>query len=333
MFACDDTSSSVDGSANADGSSSSDATARMDATGGGDAVVSGDANVSTDAAAPIDGGADADGAVGTDGGTQDSVSVPITAAGGGTVTLGDVTLQIPAGALRADTTITITRRAPDVDAPDPTSISGSVVYDFGPADLVFSTPATLTLPVIGTPPQDSTVVISWHFVPSSPWQDLATTVNAARATAPVEHFTEFAVRFLVAAAPEPGSSTGEFTVCVNGTCNAACTGVRPAGAGNCMVFASNRYSMSIFAAACGNDAVAVHFNGGVPTDGTHEIVAANDFTAGRAVLSYTGAPGGQTRFATSGVVTSVLNSGAVSASFTDVVLPDGVTVSGTITCH
>ena len=90
----------------------------------------------------------------------DSRSTAIVAALGGTVIAGDATLVIPAGALREDTTISVSISAPSPSLPQSATVGGKV-YDFGPNGTTFSTPATLTLPLVGTPAANERAVISY----------------------------------------------------------------------------------------------------------------------------------------------------------------------------
>ena len=78
----------------------------------------------------------------------------IKAAAGGTITLGDLTLDIPPGALADDTEITI-RKVDPADLPDEFSdIDGDSAYELTPDGLEFSVPVTATLKLAGKPVQD-----------------------------------------------------------------------------------------------------------------------------------------------------------------------------------
>jgi hypothetical protein len=119
----------------------------------------------------------------------------ITAAKGGKVVLGKASLNIPAGSLASDATITVETSAPSSDLPDSDKVKG-MVYDFGPDGTKFSEPAKLTLPSAGKPAADEEAVIAWLDTDKMAWQDLATTVNAdGSLSAEVSHFTNFAVIF------------------------------------------------------------------------------------------------------------------------------------------
>lgn len=155
------------------------------------------------ALAACGGGGDDDG-----GGTPSSTSMLVTAAAGGEVTLEDgAGVNIPAGALAADTTITIESTAPS-GLPDADTLTG-LAYDFGPDGTTFSAPVTLTLPVSGTPGDGETAVVSWLDESDNTWQDLTTTVSGGMASAETTHFTTFIIRF------KPDSLGGEcsFAAC------------------------------------------------------------------------------------------------------------------------
>jgi hypothetical protein len=156
-------------------------------------------------------GGDTDTTGETTGATGDVVSVDISAADGGTVDAFGASLVIPPGSLAQDTTITATTSPVGSTAPESATVH-SEVFDFGPDGTTFSPAADLTLPFTGTPATDETVVVSWLDAGTNTWMDLPTTVAGGEATAPVEHFTWFVVRFVV-----NGVTTGvdqcDFTPC------------------------------------------------------------------------------------------------------------------------
>jgi hypothetical protein len=129
-----------------------------------------------------------------DGAADEMTSVMISAAAGGTVTLGSASLMIPGGSLGADTTITVATTSPAYSLPAQDTLTGKV-YDFGPDGTAFSAPATLTLPVTGSPTGGASTVISWLDTTTDAWVDATTTVSGGMASAPVSHFTSFIVRF------------------------------------------------------------------------------------------------------------------------------------------
>ncbi len=143
-----------------------------------------------------------------DGPKPDSTEALITAATGGAVTLDDgAGVNVPAGALAADTTLTIESTEP-AGLPDAAGLRG-LLYDFGPNGTTFLMPVALTLPKPGAPAAGETIVLSWLDETSNTWVDLPTTVSGDTVTAPVDHFTRFIVRF------RPGALPGEceFTAC------------------------------------------------------------------------------------------------------------------------
>ena len=126
--------------------------------------------------------------------TQTSFQTRVSAATGGTVTAGDATLVIPAGALSQDTTITVTISSPGSSLPESSTVKGEI-YDFGPNGTTFSTPATLTLPMTDTPAANERAVISFLDPVTDQWVDLTSTVTGAQISAPISHFTPHAARF------------------------------------------------------------------------------------------------------------------------------------------
>lgn len=131
---------------------------------------------------------------GGDGASAGSPGTVIVAALGGTVVAGDATLRVPAGALRQDTTISVSTSAPSPALPDTSTVRGPV-YDFGPDGTVFDIPATLTLPLTGTPAANERAVISYLDPATRQWVDLPSTTTGDSISAPLSHFTTFAQRF------------------------------------------------------------------------------------------------------------------------------------------
>jgi hypothetical protein len=121
-----------------------------------------------------------------------SASTKITSAGG-TLTAGGATLTIPAGALGADTTITMTASAPADTLPDKSSIVGQV-YDLGPNGTMFTKAVALTLPLALAAPAGKLAVVSWLDAKTNTWMDLNTTINGSTVTGQTTHFTLFAAR-------------------------------------------------------------------------------------------------------------------------------------------
>jgi hypothetical protein len=129
-----------------------------------------------------------DGGAGTDMGGGGMVSMVIGSSGG-TVTHPDgVTIEIPAGALPADTSITV---APSSNSP---SSAVGAAYDFGPEGTQFARPVTVTLPfsadripagkgpgdvVVLTAPQGSTDFVSVG----------GTVINSNQVQATTTHFS------------------------------------------------------------------------------------------------------------------------------------------------
>jgi hypothetical protein len=117
-----------------------------------------------------------------------TVTVHVTAAAGGTVSdpSGKATLAIPAGALAADTDITLATSA---------AANGSAgdVLDFGPDGLQFLKPATLTIKADGvTVPDGKSVSVA--ILGGTTWTPLTgSTFANGVATADVMHFTKYSI--------------------------------------------------------------------------------------------------------------------------------------------
>ncbi|HEY0708708.1 MAG TPA: DUF1566 domain-containing protein [Polyangia bacterium] len=115
----------------------------------------------------------------------------ITAAAGGKVSLGSLRADFPAGALAADTTITV--RSVDVSTlPEASSII-SAVYDLGPDGTTFAKPVELNFEF------DNSKLVAGEvahiaFVKGSTWERLADSqAKNGKITATTTHFTMFGV--------------------------------------------------------------------------------------------------------------------------------------------
>jgi hypothetical protein len=179
----DDGSAGTGGSAGAGGSAGSEASGAAGGTSGMGGADGGGVDTSADAAAPTDG--------------STAAAMNATSAGG-TLTFGEVVLAIPAGALSADTAITMTTSIPADTLPDRSSLAG-MVYDIGPNGTTFAKPVALTLPLAMSAPAGKGAVVSWLDTSSNSWMDLATTVNGNTVVAQTTHFTLFAVRWVTGA--------------------------------------------------------------------------------------------------------------------------------------
>lgn len=114
------------------------------------------------------------------------VAASIPAATGGTVALpGGAAVQIPAGALGSDTTVTIQHAS----AAAPPGTVGTV-YDLGPSGTSFSQPVTVKLPV----PAGTTDATIWTKAEGAAhYTGLPTTVSGGVASAQASHFSVFLV--------------------------------------------------------------------------------------------------------------------------------------------
>jgi len=132
-----------------------------------------------------------------------STSQSIGSTGGSVTLAGGPSLQIPAGALAATTTITVQESGQS-------GSGGGKIYDFGPTGTTFSQPVTVQMPV----PAGVTVpTIYWTQAGSTTQFDpLPTTVSGSTASAQVNHFSLGYVGSAPAAAtPTFSPAAGTFT--------------------------------------------------------------------------------------------------------------------------
>ncbi len=128
-----------------------------------------------------DGGSDA--MVGTGG----TVTMMIGASGG-EVALGDLRLTVPAGALASTTAITIT----ETTMPTPAGYRAfSPLYEFEPAGLMFSMPATLTLPIRSGAADVPLATLFWSRQSDGTggFERRGGTPDGTNLTAEIEHFS------------------------------------------------------------------------------------------------------------------------------------------------
>lgn len=142
----------------------------------------------------------------------ETVSVPVSAAAGGTVAdkAGSVSLVIPPGALEKDTTITLAVGA---------SAAGTIanVYDFGPDGLKFLKPVALEIKA--TVPEGKQAAVAYE--EAGTWKQLSgSSVDKAKGTvkANTDHFTKYSIVIVdgQAVVSPPASCTeakAQFTAC------------------------------------------------------------------------------------------------------------------------
>ncbi len=158
------------------------------ACGGGEGGGETSADTPTDSTNDRVGGADIEDTGGTDSGGDTVIEATIVGPEGGTVDLpGGGTLVIPEGALAEDVEITVAA------IEDPESELFMVVgpfYEFGPEGLVFSMPATVTVPYDpGAVPPDGAVVLAWSS--GGGWEFLTAMVEEGEMiSAQLDHFSE-----------------------------------------------------------------------------------------------------------------------------------------------
>lgn len=115
----------------------------------------------------------------------------ILAAEGGWVELAGYRVDIPAGALPADTTITI-------ELPTSGSLASRLVAEFGPHGVQFNTPVTLTFPLTG-------VLLSGEAVEVARWEDGAwrglggaVSADGLHLTGQTPHFSTYGGKYVLA---------------------------------------------------------------------------------------------------------------------------------------
>jgi hypothetical protein len=115
--------------------------------------------------------------------TSNGTSTTVSASKGGTVSLTNgPSLQIPAGALAADTTITIQRSVAQTPSGALTAI-----YSFGPEGTAFSNPVSVSFPV---PSGTSAASIYWTAKGSTTeYESVPTTIINTTASAQITHFS------------------------------------------------------------------------------------------------------------------------------------------------
>jgi len=115
----------------------------------------------------------------------------ILAAEGGFVELNGFRVDIPAGALPADTTITI-------KLPTDAVLGKRVMAEFEPHGIQFSTPATLSFPLVGVVLSGQAIGVGrWE---NGAWNDIGGTVNSAGTvlSATTPHFSAYAGKYIMA---------------------------------------------------------------------------------------------------------------------------------------
>jgi len=114
----------------------------------------------------------------------------IVASAGGFVELNGFRVDIPAGALPQNTTVTI-------DLPSDPVLAKRVVAEFGPSGTQFNTPVTLTFPLTGVLVTGPIEVARWE---SDHWVGLGGSVNLAgtQLTGTTPHFSTYGGKYVLA---------------------------------------------------------------------------------------------------------------------------------------
>jgi hypothetical protein len=120
-----------------------------------------------------------------------SASKRIIASQGGFVELNGFRVDIPAGALPADTTVTI-------NLPTDNVLGKRVIADFEPHGVQFSTPVTLTFPLTGVLLLGGPIEVGrWE---NGAWTSLGGSVNllGTKLTGQTPHFSTYAGKYVLA---------------------------------------------------------------------------------------------------------------------------------------
>lgn len=120
-----------------------------------------------------------------------TTSKRITASQGGFVELNGFRVDIPAGALPADTNVTITLPSDNV-------LGKRLVAEFGPHGIQFNTPVTLTFPLTGVLwSGDDIEVARWE---NGGWTSLGGSVNllGTKLTGQTPHFSTYGGKYVLA---------------------------------------------------------------------------------------------------------------------------------------
>jgi hypothetical protein len=142
-------------------------------------------------------------------GVGQTQSVNISAAAGGTVTVTGGSVNIPPGALAADTTITVAIKDKSQYAhADEVAVN---VFDYGPNGTKFLKPVTMTIDLQGVAvPSGKTAMIAYY--DGANWQTLPDSqVSGGGVTATTTHFTPFTIVFV--GGQQTGGTCGSFTAC------------------------------------------------------------------------------------------------------------------------
>jgi hypothetical protein len=189
LAACGGSSSSTPGSGGAGGETAG--TGGSSGTGG--STGSGGSDLDSASDPGVGGVSGTGGAVDTAPGTGGSTATPynIKAAEGGTIAAEGLMVKIPAGALAADTDLTLAI-SDGAGLPGAANLAGKV-YDLGPTGTTFLKPVTLTFDF------DTTKVVAPKlamvaFLQAGAWVTLADSlIVGGKATATTTHFTPFGV--------------------------------------------------------------------------------------------------------------------------------------------
>lgn len=188
------------------------------------------------------------------GGLSPKVEKAITAAEGGTVENGNAKITIPAGALPADTTISIEEIAKS-GLPNAADIAGEV-WSFGPEGLMFEMPVTLTLKAadVADVPEGKKAVIAFLNEETDKWEALDNqAINGTSISGDTDHFSTFALVF-VDGEQVGGGCEGEYDACGGNLVGTWTLGE------SCANFESDVFAQQFDVPNCEDDTVALGVN-------------------------------------------------------------------------
>lgn len=139
------------------------------------------------------------------------VSQLVKASEGGSVAVAGGSIDIPAGALATDTTITATVSNPDSSTPNSDKVAGKLL-ELGPDGTTFAMPVTLTIPLTKTPTATQSASLAYldETVTPNVWVTTASTVANGKVSGGITHFSTWTIIITVNGGAAPDCS---FTKC------------------------------------------------------------------------------------------------------------------------
>jgi len=146
---------------------------------------------------------------------EESVTKKITSSSGGSVSTESkkANVEIPAGALSADTEVTV-KPISKSGQPDEANL-GSDVYEFGPSGTQFSKPVTISIEITGSVPETKSAKLA--ILKDNKWEAVSgSKVEGTKVSGQVTHFSKYVILFVddqVKITSIACDSTKTFTAC------------------------------------------------------------------------------------------------------------------------